>query len=240
MAPVAPDTATLAYVHDVEVAHSWHLSVVNLLGHDISSRQRIIAGGFIAMRYGSGGIIDARNKVAAQFLDGDAEWLFWVDTDMGFEPDTLDRLLASAHPVQRPIVGALCFAQRETAPDGYGGYHVRAVPTVYQWAELEDGRHGFTPWWDYPRDQVVPVAGTGSACIVIHRSVLEQIETASGPVWYDRMTNPTTGQRISEDLSLCARAAALGIGTCVDTSVKTTHLKPVWLGEDAYPLDVVA
>lgn len=240
MAPAVPDATILGYVHDVEVAHSWHLSIVNLLGHDLAHHQRVIGGGFIAMRYGSGGLIDARNKVAAQFLESDAEWLFWVDTDMGFAPDTVDRLLVNAHPVQRPIVGALCFAQRETEADGFGGYHTKPVPTTYQWAQLEDGRFGFTPWWDYPRDEVISVAGTGSACLVIHRSVFETIRDADGPVWYDRMENPSTGQKISEDLSFCARAAKHGFGTCVDTSVKTTHLKNLWLGEDTYPEPVSA
>lgn len=234
MALDAPDSVTLAYVHDVEVAYSWHASVLSLIGYDMGNAQRVVRGGWIGVRYGTGGIVDARNKVVRQFLDGTDQWLFWTDTDMGFAPDTVDRLLASADPVDRPIMGALCFAQRETEVDGYGGFRTRPVPTTFQWGEDTEGRSGFTPWWDYPADSVVPVAATGSACILIHRSALEAVADRHGPVWYEHMTNPTTGQRISEDLSFCARAAVCGLTTHVDTSVKTTHLKSVWLGEDAY------
>ena len=32
---------------------------------------------------------------------------------MGFAPDTINRLLEAADPVERPVVGGLCFTQRE-------------------------------------------------------------------------------------------------------------------------------
>jgi hypothetical protein len=102
--------------------------------------------------------------------------------------------------------------------------------------ELPDGKNGYQPIWDYPRDTVIPVAGTGSACIVIHRSVFERVQAHEGgkPSWYNRLTNPTTNQVIGEDLSFCYRAASIGIPLHVDTGTKTTHLKPIWLQEDDY------
>ena len=173
--------------------------------------------------------------MAEQFLASPAQWLFWVDTDMGFVPDTLDRLLAVADPVTAPAVGALCFANRETHTDGYGGYRCSATPTLYTWGESDDGKSGFVPMWDYPRDQVVEVAATGSACIVIHRSIMEAVRDKFGATWYQRLTNPTTGQLIGEDMSFCWRVREAGSRVLVDTSVKTTHLKPVWLQEQDYP-----
>lgn len=233
-AAVSAGSACLAYVHAEEVAHSWHLSVVATLGHDMAHTQRILRGGFLAMRCGTGGIVEARNETVRRFLDGDAEWLWWTDTDMGFAEDTLDRLIAVADPAERPIVGALCFAQQEYAGDGMSGYRTRACPTLYRWAETADGRQGFTAWRDYPRDELVEVAATGSACVVIHRSVLAALAERYGPNWYGRMTNPSTGQLISEDLSFCAKAVQCGFSVHVDTRVKTTHLKPIWLAEEHF------
>ena len=224
----------LAYVHSNEVAHSWHLSVTDLLMYDLGHAQRIIRGGFLAMRCGTGGIVSARNAVAAQFLDRDAEWLFWIDTDMGFTADTVDRLLASADPQERPVGGGLCFAQHEYATDGMGGFRTRARPTLYQWATDADEHAGFAAWEDYPRDDLARVAATGSACILIHRDVLIKVGEQYGPAWYTRMTVPSTGQLLSEDLAFCAKAAACGFPIHVDTRVKTSHLKPIWLAEDDY------
>jgi hypothetical protein len=228
------DTACLAYVHGHEVAYSWHQSVMGLLGYDLANHQRLLRGGYLGMRYGTGGIVDARNATVAQFLQGAGEWLFWTDTDMGFAEDTLDRLIAAADPQTRPIVGALCFALQEYALDGLGGHRTRPCPTLYRWAQVGDGRQGFTAWLDYPREQLVEVAGTGSACIVIHRQVLAAVAEKYGPNWYSRMANPTTSQLLSEDLAFCARAVTCGFPVFVDTRVKTTHLKQVWVGEDTY------
>lgn len=227
-------TVCLAYVHPNEVAHSWHLSMMDLLMYDAAHAQRIVRGGFLAMRCGTGGLITARNDVAASFLQRDAEWLFWIDTDMGFAADTVDRLIAAADRAERPIVGGLCFAQHEYATDGLGGFRTRPRPTLYRWAKTGE-QAGFAAWEDYPRDELVEVAATGSACLLIHRDVLVKVAEQYGPAWYARMQNPDTGQLLSEDLSFCAKAVACGFPIHVDTRVKTSHLKPIWLSEADYP-----
>jgi len=218
-----------AWVHSEWVAHSWTMS---LMGVAMTS-PRMLGIPPVAVRCGTDGLVAARNAAAASLLSSQAEWLWWVDTDMGFAPDTLDRLLAGADPVERPIVGALCFSNRETSRDGLNGYRCDPIPTLYRWVEV-DGMNGYRPIWDYPRDSLVEVAATGSACMVIHRSVFEAIHEAHGPRWYAKLTNPTTGQLHGEDLSFCYRAREAGARIWVDTSVKTTHLKPIWLQEADY------
>jgi GT2 family glycosyltransferase len=226
---------TVAYVHSSEVAYSWHHSMVEMIGFDMAAEGRIIRGGYIAMRCGATGLVEARNGTVKEFLEShDADWLLWLDTDMGFPADTCERLLAAADPAERPIVGALCFSQRETEADGMGGWHCQAVPTVFDWARLENGQEGFAVRWEYPRDTVTRCAGTGSAVILVHRSVFERVAAKYGPVWYDMAPNPTTGQLIGEDLSFCARAGALGIPVHVHTGVQASHMKRVWLGEGDY------
>jgi len=196
-------------------------------GHFVSTGRR---GRFLAMRYGSGGIAEGRNKAAAQFMEHDDEWLFWIDTDMGFTADTVDRLLASADKDKRPVVGGLCFANKETEPDGLGGFLTFPVPTIYQWGkDPATGNTGFVSMHEYPRNKVVECNGTGSACILIHRSVIQRIFDKSGERWYTQIQNPDTGQVYSEDLSFCLRCAEHDIPIHIDTSVKTSHLKPVWL-----------
>jgi hypothetical protein len=230
------DAVSIAYVHPHDVSYAWHKSMIDLLGYDLANHQRVMRAAYIAVRCSTGGLVEARNEAVRMFLeDGRADWLWWVDTDMGFRPDVIDRLVDVADPVERPVVGALCFAWKEMSEDGYGGYACAPCPTLYRWAKTPDGRQGFLAWMDYPDDQVVQVAGTGSACILIHRSVFETIGDKYGAGrWYDRMTNPSTGQLFSEDLSFCAKAGACGVPIHVDTRVKTTHHKQLWVGEDIY------
>lgn len=239
----AGEAVTIAYVHPNEVTTSWHQSLLSLIGHDLGGPCRVARGGWLAMRcYGADGIPAARNKAVEQFLaDKDADWLFWIDTDMGFEPDTVDRLLEVADPIERPIVGGLCFAQKQTEPDGMGGWETALAPTIYDWTTVEStGETGFLSRRDYPVNTLVQCAGTGSACILIHRSVFEALAVDGRRDWYDRIPNPTAnGRLLGEDLSFCLRAGAAGIPVHVHTGVRTTHFKPAWLGEKDYWRDVV-
>lgn len=232
---MASDTSvTVAYVHSNDVAHSWHQSLLDLIGYDLSHHGRVLAGGWLGMRCGTDGLPAARNMAVAKFLsEKDSEWLFWIDTDMGFNPDTVDRLLAVADPVQRPVVGALCFAQRERELDGMNGFRCMPAPTLYDWVTMGD-KAGFMGRAHYPINEIVRCAGTGSACILIHRSVFEKIQDANGPVWYERVLNKGMNQLVSEDLSFCMRAAALDIPVHVDTGARTTHLKQFWLAEEDF------
>ena len=233
-----PGAVVLAYVYDDRYhgpAYSWHHSIIELIGHDIAGAQRIMRGGYVAWKCGTDSLPDARNKVVKAFLaEHQAEWLFWIDTDMGFAADTVDRLLEAADPVERPMVGALCFTQREEKSDGMGGWRCLATPTVFDWKVLDGGQMGFAVRWDYPPDTVTRVAGTGSACVLIHRSVFERVQAEYGDHWYDRVPNTTLGQVVSEDLSMCLRAGALNIPMYVHTGVKTSHQKILWLAEDDY------
>lgn len=231
----APEPRTkviAAWVHPTEVDASFMHSVLSVVGVELLGRKRLTQ--WMPVRCGSGGLIAARNEVAAAFLASGADWLWWIDTDMGFAPDALDRLLEVADPETRPIVGGLCFAQMERGPDGMGGFVTEVVPAVYQWYEGSD-RSGFVSWRNYPRDTLAEVAGTGSAFVLIHRSVFERIADRFGAgTWYDRMRNPLSDQLLGEDLSFCARARMVGLPIHVHTGILTTHRKPRWVGEGDY------
>ncbi len=228
------DAVVLAYVNGNEVSYSWHHSMIELIGWDLAHKGRVLQGGYVAMRFGTDGLVEARNKAVRQFLDERlADWLFWIDTDMGFPSDVIDRLLEVADPKLAPIVGGLCFTQRETGPDGLGGWRTRATPTIFDWLHIDE-QQGFAVRWDYPTDAVVRCAGTGSACVLIHRSVFERMEKRFGDKWYDRIPNQSMGQLTSEDLSFCMRAGALNIPVHVHTGVRISHHKPVWLSEHEY------
>lgn len=212
-----------------EVAQSFMSSLARLLRQDT----RLIGQDLTNLRSSSGGIAAGRNHLTRLFLDEtDAEWMWMVDADMGFKPDTLDRLLeaesAALVPphVPRPIVGALCFSWRPEEPDGMGGYRCRPVPTLFGW----DGK-GFKVAGSYPHNAMVRVAATGAACLLVHRSAMELIREKHGDDWWTPVRYPD-GDFLSEDLSFCYRAGELDLPIHVDTSIKTTHAKTIWVSEE--------
>lgn len=192
---------------------------------------------WLMLRSGSGGIVQARNKLMADFLASDPsnEWLMWLDADMGFEPDAIDRLLAAADPVERPVVGGLCFAWKEIAVDGLGGFRCVARPTMFDWVEHEDGLKRFTGVASYQPDSLVQVAGTGAAFLLSHRSVIEQIagDMEERGRWFDRIKG-TDGELLGEDISYCVRVASYGHPLYVHTGVKTNHLKELWVTDEVF------
>jgi hypothetical protein len=228
------DAVTIGYIHNgIDVAYSWHKCFMELVGWDMTHGGHVIRGGWAATRF-SHNIVDARNTAIAGWLDDesreDADWFFWLDTDMGFAPDTVDQLLRVADPKTRPIIGGLCFSNSEEGDDGMGGKRCAPRPTMFKWVpEL-----GTVCIADFPVNSLVDVAATGSACILIHRSVFEKIREEEGDTWYDRIPNPYVGGMMGEDISFCLRAASHGFPAFVHTGVRTTHLKNFWLSEVDY------
>jgi len=238
---VKSGSVVVGFLDDGHWSACFGLSYRDLCLHDIVNSQRIIREGGKELRQlcGTGGIAEGRNEVARSFLDNtDAEWLWFIDTDMGFAPDTVDRLAHVADRYKRPVMGGLCFAQRRTGRGEFYAEQFGIIPTCYAYAELAD-ELGFIPMPDYGRDQVIQVAATGAACLLIHRRALGLVRAKYGDAWFDPITHPTGlrgGRRVfSEDLSFCVRLQACDVDVHVDTSVKTCHEKGgIYLDEAAF------
>ncbi len=214
----------LAYVHPGTVTQMFADSLARSIAYDRTSH---FITGALAIRFRPAGICDARNEGVRTFLDTEDEWLWFVDTDMGFAPDTLPRLLDAADPVERPVVGALCYGVEETElRDGLGGMETRTFPTMYRCDE--DGSLVPMDGW-FPEDTLIQVEATGAACLLIHRSALETVRDKLGPTWF--YTIPAgDGEPIGEDLSFCLRLADVGLPVYVHTGIKTRHQKTQWVG----------
>jgi hypothetical protein len=234
---VKPGTVTVGYLDPGTWSHCFGQSLIDLLLVDAHGSKRMVPNGNqLRDHCTAGALVEGRNKIVKQFLDlCETEWLFMVDSDMGFAPNTVDRLIESADPAERPVVGGLCFALRRdpgTVGEFYGQKYV-TVPTLYEYVEAE-GDVGFRSIVDYPRDSMVAVSGTGAACVLIHRTALEAVRAKHGDHWFDPIHHPA-GKTFSEDLSFCIRLAAADIPVYVDTSVRTTHDKHgVFLDEDEF------
>ena len=228
-------SVVVAYLHREDLAATFHECILRLTAYDAAG-PRMIAGR-LAVQGVASRIGDNRNDIAALFLDrSDADWLWFVDSDMAFSPQIVERLVSVADPVERPVVGGLCFAQRGLGQHPEFGTPVSEVyPTIFMW-DPEDRIYMAVP--TYPADQLVRCAGTGAACLLIHRSALEKIRAKEGDNWFtpvpwvgeDRITKFT----FSEDMSFCGRLSQHGVPLHVHTGIRTQHAKTVHLDEDMW------
>jgi len=185
----------------------------------------------------------ARNTAAAAFLSSDADWLLWIDSDIGFEQDALERLMSVADPETAPIVGALAFIEGDYSHDFRGGLRSSLAPTLYDWTWVEPengmpGAYKLLTRSEWPQDQPTRVSATGCGMLLTHRSVYEKIshwlaEQGAPPhIWFERIPGPD-GEKCGEDISFCMRAHQVGAPVFVHTGVVTTHQKTVWyMGAD--------
>lgn len=231
-------TTALAYIHPGEVSNSFAYCTMRTMVYEMA--QGRVPPAVISQRCGSGQLVEARNETVAYFLDSTpCEWLWFVDSDMGFDYDTLEQLICSADPDERPVVGALCFGLKKNGEEDAALQATRfhQFPTVYVWREKAD-EVGFQVVPDYPRDAMVECSASGAACFVAHRSALEAIRAKHGDHWFTKITHPVPephGTTFSEDLSFFVRLASCDLPMFVNTAIKTSHDKRgVFLTEETW------
>ena len=176
------------------------------------------------LKVGTTNIAQGRNSCVEAFLEkGTADWLLFIDTDQTFPPNLLERMIASADPVERPILSALIMGHRT------GG---KIAPAC---ALLHDD-HLVVPD-TIPAVQHWPVAAVGTGCVLIHRTVLEAVQAKYGddpyPFFTAHMPHEENGkvEHIGEDYAFCLRAASLGFPSYVDTTIDVGHIKTHTLTE---------
>lgn len=212
-----------------QVEHSFMKSVMGVMaGPD---RDLLHDRDLTYCRVSSGGIAVGRNKLTAMWLEEtDCEWMWMVDSDMGFGPHVLSQLLDSAQATPDcKVLGALCFSWKPEASDRMGGYTFKATPTLFKW----DGA-GFLAATGYPVDEVVQVSATGAACLLIHRDAAIEVAEVYGPDEWWTPIRYEGGDFLSEDLSFCHRVRSVNRGIWVDTSIKTTHAKSLYVSEETF------
>ena len=232
---MAANDVYLGYLHPNKLSASFHQSLFQLIQYDGSNNRRL--SNWANIRTSGYSIPEGRNELFEGFLRTDAQWILVVDADMGFQPDALDQLLASADKVERPVVGGLCFAYRDSGSDGYGGFRSYPLPTIYDWVTHPDGKNRMTGRKHYPVNALVRCAGTGAALVLIHRSAVEAVKEKYG-TWFDRIPGPDG--LLGEDISFCYRLGALDIPVFVNTAVRTTHHKNIWVSEPDFWMDLQA
>jgi GT2 family glycosyltransferase len=214
------DQVVYGYLRPTMVHGDFQECLLDMIAFDRQHAGRI--QGRLGFR-SSANLATGRNMIVRHFLErSDAGWLLMLDTDMTFAPDVLEQLLASAHPENAPIVGALCFGfdeQGDVQPTLYG---LEPDPE----APEDPGRLLVTRYHDWKPETMMPVAGTGAACILMHRSALEEILAAGYSAaypWFQELEH--NGKAVGEDLGFCFRAVQSGIPLYVNTAVQVGHVK---------------
>jgi hypothetical protein len=221
-----PERDTLiGWCHTGQVHNGFMESVIGALKHDAGGLARI--GGYTTVS--SPYIPQARNKCVSKFLTSDCSWFWFLDTDVSFPPDTLDRMhdLVPGSPQggHDPCVAASAY----WAPfaDGVNVVWLRMRDGLYEpVAELEANSAGFPPLPSEP----IEVGAVGMGCTLIHRAVLEQVARShADDAWPWFGHDMIAGDRAGEDVTFCHRAQQVGFRV-YGLPVTVWHSKTALLG----------
>jgi hypothetical protein len=169
----------------------------------------------------------SRNVVVKTFLETtDADWLLMIDSDERLSLDTWHKLIDAAHDKDRPIVSGLVFAAFFDGEDS-----LRPVPTIYRM----DPEKGLEAIDAYPIDKLIEVDATGTGCLLIHRSVLldmqKQATPNQGKDWAWFVEGAIDGTYFGEDLLFSKRLKSMGYKIHAHTGAILPHHKQFWLDE---------
>ena len=178
--------------------------------------------GEIGVKYLKASLVyDARNQLAKYVRDtGGYDYVLWLDSDMTFEPDLLEKLMADIEGAEdgqkKQAVTGLCFGRRPPFK-----------PCIYKRLDVTTEGQMIMPkaenWFDYPRDRVFEVAGCGFACLLMRVDVLEAMGIYGVPFF------PVAG--LGEDLTFCWRARKLDIPFHCDSRLKIGHIMRISVDE---------
>lgn len=159
-------------------------------------------------------IYDARNKLAAQAVKMEADYIMWFDSDMVFQADTLQRLMKDLDE-GRDIVSGLYF--RRSAPFS---------PVAFEKIDIKGEVCDFK---DYHGDLngIHEVEGVGFGCVLMKTDVIFECLSK-----YKDCFSPIG--KVGEDLSFCWRARELGYKIYLDADVKLGHVGHLIVTEQAY------
>ena len=147
-----------------------------------------------------------RQQVDAEGYDR----ILWIDSDMSFEADLLERLSTDLEQGWDAVTG-LYF--KRTFP---------LEPVIYDAIDTE--KPEARTFWNYPQDSLFPIAGCGFGGVLTKTEILRDLKE---PPFLPFL-------HLSEDLSFCVRMAEQGRRIACDSRIKLGHLGTIVYSEKLY------
>lgn len=148
-------------------------------------------------------IYNSRNYLATAAVKMEADYILWLDSDMVFPSDTLERL----------------WKDRDKGDIVTGIYYRRVEPykpVLYSRLDIDDNGCQWENCEDI-KDEIFEVEGCGFGCVLTPTNVFVDVVNRFG-----NMFAPING--VGEDLSFCWRAKQCGYNIVADPGIPLGHV----------------
>lgn len=150
-------------------------------------------------------IYTARNDLATAAIQIDADYVFWLDSDMVFKPDTLIRMMETLKEKDLDILTGLYF--RRVPPYS---------PVLYDKIEIEGVACDYSEFDSIP-DDLFEVGACGFGCVLMRTDVFFDVQSKFGNMFAPIGNN-------GEDVAFCWRARQCGYKVICDPNVICGHV----------------
>lgn len=160
-------------------------------------------------------IYDSRNKLSQFALRNEVDYVLWLDSDMTFPPDMIERMLKHLENGKDIVTGVY---YRRTKPYS---------PVLFSEIKCDGDDSSWKGFNDYPSDELFEIAGSGFGCVMMKAEVLTDMYVEHHD-WFSPIGH------FGEDLSFFIRANELGYKTWCDPTIQCGHVGHVIINEDFY------
>ena len=155
----------------------------------------------------------SREILSAYAINNGFDYVLWLDTDMVFKPDLLEKLIED----DVDMAAGLFFQRRPPCE-----------PAIWKTIECGEGENRFdAKYLDYPEEQLFEIDACGMAAVLVKGEVLRAVHER-----YHRTFEPISGY--GEDISFCIRAKNCGFKIWCDSRVKVGHRGHTIVDEKAF------
>ena len=153
-------------------------------------------------------VYNARNSLARQAVKSEADYVLWLDSDMVFNPDLLDRMLTVCQENDIDFLTALCFRRKPPY-----------TPCLFERLDVrKDGKGAsYTALLSVP-DGRFKVEGCGLAGVLMSTDVLISVAAKFNGQMFDPMYG------FGEDVAFCWRARQCGYEIWCDSEIEMGHV----------------
>lgn len=159
-------------------------------------------------------IYTSRNELAFRAIEMGADYVLWLDSDMVFDPDLLEKLVADM----------------SEGVDMVSGVYYRRVPpftpVMFDKMEMGDGKFDWSEFQDLP-DKMFEAGAVGFGCVLMRTSVLMAVFAK-----FSDMFGPLLNA--GEDIAFCWRARQCGLKVWVDPNIQAGHVTKTIVDQKFY------
>ena len=161
-------------------------------------------------------VYQARTDLCRRALEAGADFVMWLDSDMIFQPDLMERLMEDIQG--RDMVTAVYHGRRPPfRPVIYKELTPGLLPTDIRCEQYDD----------YPTDGLFEVAGCGFGSVLMKTGVILDVAGT-----FHQTFSPIPG--FGEDLSFCIRARSCGYKIWCDPALQIGHKGSMLVNGDTF------